>query len=99
MFVSSPKHAVRMWGSVNPLLNGYRAGKRSERESNHLTQSNAEINIAMSYTYAFMARTGTNVPVELVGKRLVPKESLYRNTQPTLKVRVKCLSIQHNYAV
>ena len=39
-----------------------RAGKRSERESNHLTPSNEETNIAMSYTYAFMARTGTNVP-------------------------------------
>jgi len=77
----------------------YRAEKRSERESNHLTTSNADINTAMSYTYAFMARTETNVPVVLVGKRLVPKERLCRNTQPTLKVRVKCLNIQRNYAV
>ena len=77
----------------------YRAVKRSERESNHLTPYNAEINIAMSYTYSFMARTGTNVPVVLVGKRLVARESLSRNKQPTLKVRVMCLNIQHNYAV
>jgi len=63
----------------------YRAEKRSGLESNHLTPSNAEIKTAMSYTYAFMARTGTNVPVVLVGKRLVPNESLSHNTQATLR--------------
>jgi hypothetical protein len=48
----------------------FRAVKRSGRESNHLTPSNAEIKAAMSCIYAFMARTGTNVTVVLVGKRL-----------------------------
>jgi hypothetical protein len=43
----------------------YRAEKRSERESNNLTPSTAEIKTAMNYTYAFMARTGTNLPVVL----------------------------------
>jgi hypothetical protein len=63
----------------------YRAEKRSKRETNHLTPSNAEIKTAMSYIYVLMARTGTNVPVVLMGKRLVPKESLSRSTKPTLK--------------
>jgi hypothetical protein len=63
----------------------YRAEKWSERESNHLTPSNAEIKTVMSYTFAFMAHTGTNVPVVLVGKRIVPKESSSPNTQPTLR--------------
>ena len=63
----------------------YRAEKRSGRESDHLTTSNAEIKTAKSYTYTFMARKGTNVPVVLVGRRLVLKEILSRNTQPTLR--------------
>jgi hypothetical protein len=81
------------FGPSQPLIQWvpgalYRAEKRPERESNHLTPSNAEIETAMSYTYAFIARIGTNLPVVLVGKRLDPKEISSRTTQPTIRIEL-----------